>query len=207
MKSLILSTATRLMTPLILAFSLFMLLRGHDQPGGGFIGGLLAATAFCLFAKAEGVGPARAALRAPPLALAMVGVGVSLLAGIWGLVVKGDFLQAVWPFIEIAADGSKSGLPVGSVLMFDVGVYLAVVGAVTGLFLALEADAAALDRRDALRAEARADRAAVRRAGGSADDMFSAGGSPNLVGTAGVPAAAAGDGRTGLNSGAPTMER
>ncbi|MFN3615534.1 MAG: MnhB domain-containing protein, partial [Rubrimonas sp.] len=142
MKSLILTTATRLMTPLILAFSLFMLLRGHDQPGGGFIGGLLAATAFCLFAKAEGVGPAREALRAPPLGLAMAGVGVSVLAGLWGMVVKGDFLQAVWPFVVIAEDGTKSGLPVGSVLMFDVGVYLAVVGAVTGLFLALEADAA-----------------------------------------------------------------
>ena len=56
MNSLVLSTVTRLLAPLLLVFSIFVLLRGHNEPGGGFIGGLLAAIAFILINKAEGNG-------------------------------------------------------------------------------------------------------------------------------------------------------
>ena len=54
MNSLILSAATRFVSPLMLAYSLFILLRGHNEPGGGFIGGLIAATAFALTAVVQG---------------------------------------------------------------------------------------------------------------------------------------------------------
>jgi multicomponent Na+:H+ antiporter subunit B len=140
--SLILSAATRFLAPLMAAFSLFVLLRGHDEPGGGFIGGLIAAVGFALYAKAEGVPAARRALRADPVMLALSGLGLSLAAGVWGHLAEGAFLASVWPLLEIGPDGQKQGLPLGSTLMFDVGVYLVVVGAVTGLFLALEDDAA-----------------------------------------------------------------
>ena len=133
MNSLILTAATRFLTPLILAFSVFLLLRGHNAPGGGFIGGLLAAIALCLYAKAEGVPAARAALRAGPEAVAMVGVGLALAAGLWGLLAGGGFLSGVWPLKE-------AGVAVGSILLFDTGVYLVVVGAVGALFFALESD-------------------------------------------------------------------
>ena len=66
MNSLILSTCTRLLVPLILAVSVFVFFRGHNEPGGGFIGGLLAATAFALLEKAEGLAAARRALRVSP---------------------------------------------------------------------------------------------------------------------------------------------
>jgi multicomponent Na+:H+ antiporter subunit B len=141
MNSLILSAATRVITPLILAFSVFILLRGHNAPGGGFIGGLLAAVAMCLYAKAQGVPAARAAMRVGPASLGMAGVGAALLAGLWGLLVKGAFLAGVWPFIATGPDGAKTGLPVGSVILFDIGVYLVVLGAVGGLFFEFEDDA------------------------------------------------------------------
>ncbi|MGF1659182.1 MAG: MnhB domain-containing protein [Rubrimonas sp.] len=142
MNSLVLSAATRLLAPLMLAFSLFILLRGHNEPGGGFIGGLIAATAFALYAKAEGLAAARRALRFEPMGLALAGLGAAVLAGVWGWLARGAFLAGVWPLLEIGPDGEKTGLPVGSALIFDIGVYLVVVGAVTGLFLALEEDAA-----------------------------------------------------------------
>ena len=145
MNSLILSTATRFLTPLILAFSVFVLLRGHNAPGGGFIGGLIAAIAFCLYAKAEGVPATRRALRAQPGAVALAGVGVALAAGLWGLVAEGAFLAGVWPFIETGPDGGKTGWPVGSVLLFDAGVYLVVVGAVAAIFFALEEESGSED--------------------------------------------------------------
>ncbi len=62
MTSLILSTATRYMLPLLLLFSIFLLLRGHNEPGGGFVGGLVAAAAFALYAIAFDVATARRTL-------------------------------------------------------------------------------------------------------------------------------------------------
>jgi multicomponent Na+:H+ antiporter subunit B len=141
LNSLILSAATRFLTPLILAFSVFLLLRGHNAPGGGFIGGLLAAVALCLYAKSEGVDAARAALRAGPEAVAMAGVGLATLSGFWGLAAGGGFLSGVWPLKD-------QGIPVGSILLFDTGVYLVVVGAVGALFFALEGEVAAADDED-----------------------------------------------------------
>nr|WP_221236999.1 MnhB domain-containing protein [Roseospira goensis] len=142
---MILTTATRALAPLLLVFSVYILLRGHNEPGGGFIGGLVAATAFALLEKAEGVARARRLLRLRPLTVAALGLGAALLAGLWGAVAKGHVLAGVWPLIEKTADGGKSGLPVGSVLLFDVGVYLVVVGAVCGVLFALEEAATALE--------------------------------------------------------------
>jgi len=127
MNSLILSVATRFLTPLMLAVGVFMLLRGHNLPGGGFIGGLLGATAFCLYAVSEGTAAARAALRIDPATLALA-------AGLWGLLAEGAFLGGVWPFLVSDGAGGKAGAPVGSVLLFDSGVFLVVVGAVASLF-------------------------------------------------------------------------
>ena len=65
--SLILRTATRLLMPLLLLFSLFELLRGHNEPGGGFVGGLLAAGSLCLYLLAHGPEATRRVLRIDPI--------------------------------------------------------------------------------------------------------------------------------------------
>ena len=133
MSSLILSTCTRLLVPLILAVSVFVFFRGHNDPGGGFIGGLLAATAFALVEKAEGLAAARRALRFTPESIAAVGLGCALLSGLWGGMGFGVFLKGVWP--RLAAE---HGLPVGSIPLFDFGVYLVVLGTVCAILFALE---------------------------------------------------------------------
>lgn len=138
MNSLILSTATRLLMPIILILSVFVFYRGHNEPGGGFIGGLLAATAFALLEKAEGLEAARRALRFNPMSIAAVGLGCTLVSGIWGGIVYGYFLKGVWPFLSVAADGSKAGLPIGSIFLFDLGVYLVVLGVICAILFALE---------------------------------------------------------------------
>ena len=67
MTSLILRTATRFLMPLLLMFALFLLLRGHNAPGGGFVGGLVVAAAFVLYGIASGTPAARRApLSTPP---------------------------------------------------------------------------------------------------------------------------------------------
>jgi multisubunit Na+/H+ antiporter MnhB subunit len=138
MKSLILSTATRILMPLILLLSVFVFYRGHNDPGGGFIGGLLAATAFALLEKAEGLAAARRALRFRPESIAAVGLGCALVSGLWGGLQYGYFLKGVWPFYTLDAAGEKHGVPLGSIPLFDFGVYLVVLGTVCGILFALE---------------------------------------------------------------------
>ena len=78
MQSIILKTATRLMVGLILVFSVYLLLRGHHEPGGGFIAALVAGTGFALFAIAEGPGKVRLAIRLRPAIIALSGLGLTL---------------------------------------------------------------------------------------------------------------------------------
>ncbi|WP_424932248.1 MnhB domain-containing protein [Amaricoccus macauensis] len=137
-ESLILQTVTRLLLPLILLLALFVFNRGHNEPGGGFIGGLLAAIAFALYEKAQGLEAARRALRFRPLSIAATGLGCTLAGGLWGAMQYGYFLKGVWPLIEKLPDGSKSGLPLGSIMLFDFGVFLVVLGGVCGILFTLE---------------------------------------------------------------------
>ncbi|NJO21645.1 MAG: Na+/H+ antiporter subunit B [Sphingomonadales bacterium] len=139
MNSLILNTATRLLVALMLLFSVYMLVRGHDAPGGGFIGGLIAAVGFALYAMAHGPAAARLALRVDPRDLAMAGLGIAGLAGLGSALVGDPPFTGQWWFFG-SGEGGK-GLPISTVLLFDIGVYLVVVGSVLTLVLALEEEA------------------------------------------------------------------
>lgn len=133
MNSLILSTAARLVVWLMAAFSIYLLLRGHNQPGGGFVGGLVAAIAVALLAMANGARAARRAIRFDPRAVVVAGLAIALASGIVAALGEAAFLSGLWLFI--------ADLPLGTPLLFDVGVYLAVFGAVATLILALEDEA------------------------------------------------------------------
>jgi multisubunit Na+/H+ antiporter MnhB subunit len=86
--SIILATVSRLLTGLLLVFSVFLLLRGHNLPGGGFSGGLVAASAFVLFAFASGFPAARRVLVAPPRIIMGFGLVVAIVAGLVDSVVR-----------------------------------------------------------------------------------------------------------------------
>jgi multicomponent Na+:H+ antiporter subunit B len=118
--SLILRTAARLLVPLILLFSVFLMLRGHNESGGGFIGGLVAGTSFALYAMAYGTAASRRALRTTPQALLAAGLGTALLSGLIPLVRGGAVLQGLW--------AEPLGIKLGTPILFDVGVYLLVIG-------------------------------------------------------------------------------
>ena len=81
MPSLILKTATRLMVGLILTFSVYLLMRGHNAPGGGFAAALVAGTGFALFAIAEGPAVVRGAIRITPQTIVMSGLSLALVSG------------------------------------------------------------------------------------------------------------------------------
>ena len=132
MNSLILSTATRLLLPLMLLYSVFLLIRGHNEPGGGFVGGLVAASAIALFKFSAGVERARAALRFDPITLVGVGLLFSFSSGLLPLLAGLPFLTAMWWGQKIPVL-LKAGTPV----LFDLGVYVLVVGVVLTMIFAL----------------------------------------------------------------------
>ena len=134
--SLIVRAATRVMVGLLLVFSLWMLLRGHNEPGGGFIGGLIGSTGFILYAIAHGCRAAREALRIDPQTIAIIGLGVALIAGLFSTLFGDAIFTGQWLFLG-AAEGEK-GIPLSNILVFDIGVYLVVLGSVLTLVLALE---------------------------------------------------------------------
>ena len=134
MTSLILSTATRFLLPLLLLFSVFVLLRGHNEPGGGFIGALIAAAGFALNAIAFGVRKSRRTLRANPRILIATGLAAALASGIFGLVGGRPFMTAYWVVLEIPV---LEELAVGTPLLFDCGVYLVVLGVTLAIIFSL----------------------------------------------------------------------
>lgn len=133
MISIILRTATTLLVPLLLLFSVFLLLRGHNEPGGGFIGGLVAASAYALYAFAFDVRSTRAALRLQPRTFIVIGLSIAALTGLLPLVFGRPFLTALWA--ELPMFGGT--LDLGTPLLFDAGVYVAVLGVTLTIILAL----------------------------------------------------------------------
>lgn len=113
--------------------SLYVLLRGHNAPGGGFIGGLVAAAGLAFYAVARGRAAAMRALRVHPVGLCGLGLLVAGASGLPALLRPGSgYLAHLW--------WTGLGLPVGTALVFDLGVYLAVLGTVAAMFLSLVED-------------------------------------------------------------------
>ena len=132
MDSLILRTTTRLLFPLMLVFSVFLLIRVHNEPGGGFLGGLTAGAAFSLVLVSNGLAMARRVLRVDPLGLIAAGLTVSLASGLAPLVQGQAFLKGLWLDGKVPVIGHF-----GSPLVFDVGVYMTVLGVILTIVFAL----------------------------------------------------------------------
>lgn len=134
MTSIILRTATRYMFPPLIVFSVYLLLRGHHYPGGGFVGGLVAGSAFSLYSLAFTVGAARDLLRLDPRDFAAIGLALALISGLPPLLGGHEFLTGTWWALPLPAGGT---LDIGTPLFFDIGVYLVVFGVLLTLVFAL----------------------------------------------------------------------
>jgi len=133
MTSSILQTAARVLMPLLLLFAVFLLMRGHIQPGGGFVGGLVVAASFILLLAQGGVDAGRRALLVRPSRLLGIGLLVALLSGLPGVVAGQTFMTALWTTIGTGS----TALHIGTPLVFDVGVFLAVIGVVLTIVFTL----------------------------------------------------------------------
>ena len=135
MNSLILRTAVRFLMPLLLLFSLFLLVRGHNQSGGGFAGGLVAASAFALYSLSYNAAEARRVLRFQPSLLIAIALLIAVSSGLIGLLTGRPFLTGLWTYITIPGMGR---MEVGTPVLFDIGVYLLVFGITLTMVFSLE---------------------------------------------------------------------
>jgi multisubunit Na+/H+ antiporter MnhB subunit len=132
MNSIILRTGASFLLPVLLVASVVILFRGHNEPGGGFVGGLVASTALLLYMLAYGVNAARSLLRLHPVSVLGAGLAVTLLSGLPALAIGKPVFAAIWTDFE-----PVPGVKVGTPLFFDIGVYLTVAGVVLLMIFAI----------------------------------------------------------------------
>lgn len=126
MNSLILSATARIFFLAMLIVSVWIFMRGHNEPGGGFVGGLMGAAAFAVLAFASGVESARKALMLHPIVLMGVGLVCTAVSGLPGLVYDDSYLTHQWGYLPLGI----TELKVGTTMLFDLGVYFVVVGGI-----------------------------------------------------------------------------
>ncbi|HSL28403.1 MAG TPA: Na+/H+ antiporter subunit B [Anaerolineales bacterium] len=135
MTSLILRTTARYLMPLLLIFSLFLFWRGHNQPGGGFAGGLVAAAPFALLSIAFGAAEARRVLQVETHVLIGIGLLIALASGIISMLAGYPFLTGTWGYLQLPG---FAPVDIGTPVLFDLGVYLVVIGVTLSIIFALE---------------------------------------------------------------------
>lgn len=127
----LLPAAVRPIAPFLVAFSVYLLLRGHNLPGGGFIGGLVLASAIVLRVMVD---PWRKS-GLEPVSLVGCGLLVALASAVMPLMAGRTFFTGLW--------GGEIWLPtigklkLGTPLMFDTGVFLVVTGVAAKILLVL----------------------------------------------------------------------
>lgn len=135
MESILLTIAARLLLPLLVVFAMFMLISGHDAPGGGFAAGLVLTTALALYLFGDPRRGEKELLLLSPRAIVASGLLLLVASGSLALLRGQPFLtpqHLPWelPLME--------GLTVGTPLLFELGVSLVAAGAVCGLLLVLD---------------------------------------------------------------------
>ncbi|MBW3086901.1 NAD(P)H-quinone oxidoreductase subunit 2, chloroplastic [Austwickia sp. TVS 96-490-7B] len=126
----------RFVVPVLAGLSGLIFLRGHNEPGGGFIAALIGSAAVGLTylstSRDRQIGPPRL-----PLRLIGSGILMAVLTGLWGLVGQGSFLEPL--------HGHLGSVHLTSSMLFDIGVYLAVLGLVMMTFNLLGTSAASTE--------------------------------------------------------------
>jgi len=130
MKSLIFSTSIKWINPLLWVVSAWLLFRGHNAPGGGFIAGLVASTSVIFKILDKGWTAASFKMKDKLITLLGAGLLLSVLSGALALLVENPFMTGRWLTVF--------GIEMGSPQLFDCGVFLVVYACViicTGLVL------------------------------------------------------------------------
>lgn len=136
MNTIIFRTFAPLIVGTMLVFAIYICLRGHNEPGGGFVGGLIAASAIAVLGMSWGRDAARRALRFDPLAIAASGVLLAASSGLASLFTASAFMTSIWLYLDFGG----AEVPLSTPMFFDIGVFLVVLGSISAIALGLETD-------------------------------------------------------------------
>lgn len=133
----ILQTSTKFVVFIILTFSIFIFFAGHNHPGGGFIGGLMAASALVLLALAFDLQTIRKVIPCNFRIVTAIGLMIAILTGIGSLLLQVPFLSHTFGHFHLPVLGDTE---LATATIFDLGVYLAVVGVTMTIILSIGED-------------------------------------------------------------------
>lgn len=120
-KSIIFQIGMKTILPVLLMGSLLIFWRGHQLPGGGFIGGLLAGAALATHAFCFGVQTTLRLIRVHPISFIFTGLFFALLSGVLSLIAGDQPFTGLWASVPLIGS-------LGTPILFDLGVYLLVIG-------------------------------------------------------------------------------
>ena len=135
MTTVILRTASKLLVPMSLVFALFIYFKGHQTPGGGFVGGLVAAVAIIVMRMSQGPQAMEQLLPVKPVYLIATGLSLALITGLGALVLGLPFFFFNHGYLPLP--GEDGSLEWATVMVFDLGVMSTVTGVVVGMIHAL----------------------------------------------------------------------
>ncbi|MFC1994584.1 MnhB domain-containing protein [Chloroflexota bacterium] len=130
MTTVILTTVAKAVLPLVLMFSVYLLGRGHNSPGGGFIAGVMVGIVIALQYAAFGSRYARGIFRVNPLFVLAVGLLVAAGTGMASIALGLPFLTSTFLIVHLPFLGE---IELASAFFFDVGVFLVVAGTVSAI--------------------------------------------------------------------------
>jgi len=130
MSSLVLRTAMRLILPLTLLFAAYMAIKGHNEPGGGFIGGLVAAVALALYRMSNGPQALRSLVPMHPRVLIFVGLTIAICTAVAPMLFNQPLLTSYNTDVHL---GFNQSFHFASAMFFDIGVLLVVIGVSIGM--------------------------------------------------------------------------
>lgn len=134
----ILQTVTKSVSFIILTFSIFIFFAGHNNPGGGFIGGLMTASAILLLYLAFDMEGMRKIIPIDFIKLTAFGLLIAVLTGVGSFIFNKPFLSHTFGYFDLPIFGEKTEL--ATALLFDVGVYLTVIGITMTIILTIGED-------------------------------------------------------------------
>jgi len=133
----ILRTAAKLVVFIILAFAAHLFFAGHNDPGGGFIGGLITASAIVLLALAFDLRTVRTVVPIDFRLVTALGLMIAALTGVGSFLFEQPFLSHTFAYKELPFLGKKE---LATAVLFDLGVYLSVVGVTMTIILSIGED-------------------------------------------------------------------
>lgn len=132
MNSIILQIASKYLKVLFIVFAFFALYRGHNEPGGGFIGGLLASLAVIYSGLAFNSDSVYQTIKLKPSGYIAMGLICILLSLLPSVIKSQALMQGNWFSLSFLP-----GIKLGTPLLFDIGVFFSVVGVTLKFFFTL----------------------------------------------------------------------